>query len=120
MISDGGKEVTVLKTYTQAPAEDIKALMEKEETVITKTHYQLSDGRWKADDDNIYKYHLEVTGKGPSAAKTTTFIILSNIEDISYNRALMASGLSSSTFDYFTPDTAVIVGMRFFTDSQNP
>lgn len=120
VISDGGKEAAVLRTYTQAPVEDVKALMEKEKTVITKTHYQLSDGTWKAGDDNIYKYRLEVSGKSPSAAKTTTFIILSNIEDISYTRAIMASGLSSSTFDYFTPDTAVIVGMRIFTDSQNP
>ena len=44
-----------------------------------------------------------------SAAKSTTFVYLSNIEDIPFDRACLAAGLSSSTTDYFSVEEAVFV-----------
>ena len=41
-----------------------------------------------------------------------TFIYLSNIEDIPFDRAVMASGLSSNMDDYFSPEEAVFVGWK--------
>ena len=47
-----------------------------------------------------------------NTAKDSTFIYLSNIEDIPFERAVMASGLSSNMDDYFDPSEAVLVAMK--------
>ncbi len=39
-------------------------------------------------------------------------IYLSNIKDIPFDSAVMASGLSSNTTDYFSPEEAVFVGWK--------
>lgn len=56
-----------------------------------------------------YKYRLEVTGRLNNAAVSTTYVILSNIENIPFEQAWKASGLSSNTADYFDPADAVII-----------
>lgn len=73
-----------------------------------KTYYEMSDGTWQFDGQ-IYKYRLEISGRMPYAVKDTTYVYLSNIEDISFKKAMMASGLSSNTEDYFTLEEAVLV-----------
>ena len=75
------------------------------------TYYELDDGTWSYDGRN-YKYRLEITGRMNNAAKDSTFIYLSNIEDIPFDRAVMASGLSSNMADYFSPDEAVFIGWK--------
>ena len=75
------------------------------------TYYEMDDGTWMYDGRN-YKYRLEITGRLSSAAKDSTFIYLSNIEDIPFDKAAMASGLSSNLNDYFKPEEAVFVGWK--------
>ncbi len=75
------------------------------------TYYEMDDGTWMYEGRS-YKYRLEISGKMHSAAKESTFIYLSNIEDISFDRAVMASGLSSNMADYFSPEEAVFVGWK--------
>lgn len=75
------------------------------------TYYEMDDGTWLYDG-HIYKYRLEISGRMNSSAKDSTFIYLSNIEDISFDRAVMASGLSSNTADYFSPEEAVFIGWK--------
>ena len=72
-------------------------------------YYEMDDGTW-VYQGKTYKYRLEITGRMNNAAKDSTFIYLSNIEDIPFDRAVMASGLSSNTADYFSPEEAVFVG----------
>lgn len=74
-----------------------------------KTYYEMSDGTWSYDGQS-YKYRLVISGRMPNAAKDSTFIYLSNIEDISFSQAYMASGISSNMEDYFEPEEAVFVG----------
>jgi hypothetical protein len=40
------------------------------------------------------------------------FVYLSNVEEISFERAYMAAGLSSNMDDYFDPSEAVLVAMK--------
>ncbi len=69
-------------------------------------------GGWKTDS-NTYKYRLEITGRmGGGAVKDSTFVYLSNVEDIPFERAYMAAGLSSNMDDYFDPSEAVLVAMK--------
>lgn len=76
-----------------------------------KTYHEMSNGLWMCDD-YTYRYCLEISGRMPNAAKDTTFVYLSNIEEIPFERVYMAAGLSSSTDDYFSPEEAVLVEMR--------
>ena len=73
-----------------------------------RTYYEMSDGTWMYGD-RTYKYRLEISGRMPSAVKDSTFVYLSNIEEISFYRAYMAAGLSSNTDDYFSSKEAVLV-----------
>ena len=56
-----------------------------------------------------YKYRMEVTGRLNNAVEDTTYVILSNIENITFEQAWKASGLSGDTADYFDPAEAVII-----------
>ena len=48
-------------------------------------------------------------GRLSNAVKDSTYIYLSNIEDITFEQAWKASGLSSNMDDYFDIDEAVLV-----------
>ena len=76
-----------------------------------KTYYEMSDGTWQFDS-HTYKYRLEISGKMPCAVKDTTYVYLSNIESISFQKAMMASGLSSNMEDYFAVEDAVLVEIK--------
>ena len=59
-----------------------------------------------------YKYRIEITGRLHNAVKDTTYILLTNIEGITFEQAWKASGLSSNMDDYFDPADAVFIGIR--------
>ena len=73
-----------------------------------RTYYELPDGNWECDG-YVYKYRLEISGRMPNAQKDSTFVYLSNMEEITFQRAYMAAGLSSDMDDYFPPEEAVFV-----------
>ncbi len=79
--------------------------------MILIEHYEMSDGTWKTDE-YTYKYRLEITGRMGNAVKDTTFIFLSNIEDITFEQAWKAAGFSSNMDDYFDVEVAKFVGMQ--------
>lgn len=99
----------VAKVYEVTPNEVAKKYMQNSKIVITTRHYELNDGTWKTDTHS-YKYRLEITGRLNNAVKDSTFLILSNTKDITFEQTWKASGLSSNINDYFKPETAIIVG----------
>ena len=72
---------------------------------------KMSDGTWKTDA-HTYQYRLEISGRMPNAAKDSTFIYLSNLDSIPFEKAYMAAGLSSNMDDYFDPKDAVLVALK--------
>ena len=78
-------------------------------------YQEMSDGTW-ACNGHSYKYRLEITGRMPNAICDSTYVYLSNIEDISFEKAYMAGGLSSNSEDYFEPEEAVLVDMWAHTE----
>ena len=58
----------------------------------------------------LININLELTGRMHAAVKDSTYIILSNTDDITFDQAWKASGLSSNMTDYFKEKDAVIVG----------
>ena len=73
-----------------------------------RTYYEMSDGTWDCDG-YTYKYRLEIKGTMPNATAESTFVYLSNMDNISFERAWKAAGLSSNIEDYFSIDDAVLV-----------
>ena len=93
--------MVTLKYHPQPSEEPISFLLVQ--------HGPKQDGTWLTEDDYTYQHRLELTGRIPNAAGDTTFIVLSNREDITFEEAWKASGLSSDTADFFDPEDAVIV-----------
>ena len=77
-------------------------------TVDNTSYYEMSDGTWQFAGFS-YKYRLELSGRMSGAVKDSTFVYLSNIENITFDRAWKAAGLSSNIDDYFSPEEAVLV-----------
>lgn len=75
------------------------------------TYYELSDGTWQAEGE-VYQYRLEISGRMPNAAVDSTFVYLSNLEHISFDRAWKAAGFSSLLTDYFAPGEAILVDWK--------
>ena len=100
-------ETAVVNTFERTPAE----LVEETEDIVLTTYYEMSDGTWKTDD-HTYQYKLVITGSLNNAVKDTTYTILSNAEDITFEQAWKASGLSSNLDDYFQIEDAVFVAIK--------
>ena len=75
-----------------------------------KTYYEMSDDTWECED-YIYKYRLKITGRMNKAAKDSTFVYLSNVENITFDQAWKAAGYGSLASDYFNSEEAVLVEM---------
>ena len=76
-----------------------------------KTYCEMTDGTWMCDD-HLYKYRLEINGRMPNAAADSSFVYLSNIEEITFDQAYKAAGISSNSDDYYPPEKAVLVEMN--------
>ena len=100
--------------YAVTPEGQISQRMENEEFVIYSEHYQNAEGDWVCGE-YTYDFRLEITGRMPNAAKNSTYIVLSNTQDITFDETWPASGLSSNLSDYIDPSQSVIVGFRLFS-----
>ena len=107
------EELIVDSIYSEMPEDEAKEKLENEEFVITRTHCKTTDGKWYCLGFT-YDYRIEVSGRMPNAAKNTSYIVLCNRTDITFEKAYLASGVSSSTADYFDPGVAVIVGHKLY------
>ena len=105
--STNNSDIYVIKTYEKTSHDQIAELLGNS-LIITTTYYELSDGTWKTDD-YTYKYRLVITGRLHNAVNDSMYVVLSNIEDITFEQAWKAGGLSSNTNDYFDPKEAIIV-----------
>lgn len=103
-------EPAVVHTYKENLSEE----QESSDELIWMTYYQMSDGTWKTET-HTYQYRLVLSGKMGNG--TATYTVLSNRENITYQEAMMASGLSSNLDDYFDAEEAVIVSMGIRMDS---
>lgn len=100
-------DARIVNTFEQTPEEQIEEAGE----VVVQTHHEMSDGTWMTDG-RTYQYKLVLTGRLHNAVKDTTYTILSNLEEITFEQAWKASGLSSSSDDYFAVEDAVFVAIE--------
>lgn len=102
------KEASVVKTYDVT---DSDTAFENDELVTMVKYYEMSDGTWKTDT-HTYRYRLEITGRMGGAEKDSTFVFLSNIENITFEQAWKAAGFSSLMSDYFDEEDARLVALK--------
>lgn len=76
-----------------------------------KTYSEMSDGSWTCGN-YTYKNCLEISGRIPNAAVDTTFVYLSNLEEITFEQAWKDYGFSSNMNNYFSLEDAVLVDVR--------
>ena len=100
----------VVKTYEQTPIEQLEEVFDRGEIVTRAAYCEMSDGTWRSGE-YTYVHRLVITGRMHNAAKDSTYVILSNRDDITFDMAWKASGLSSNMNDYFKPEDAIIVGI---------
>lgn len=105
------KEATPVNTFEKTPDEKVSELMETSEPVNLMTYYEMSDGTWKTDE-HTYQYRLELKGTIPNAEQESTFIVLANSEDLTFERTTKAFGFGENMADYFNPEDAMIVGVK--------
>ena len=102
---------TVRRTYEQTPLDEIESRTKDGKEVILIPYEELSDGSWRAQGI-VYPFRLELTGRLPHAACDSTYVLLSQSEDISFEQAWTASGLSSNSEDYFDEEYAIFVAVQ--------
>ena len=73
-----------------------------------KTYFRNTNGNWQVDGRN-YKYRHVLTGRIPNAAQDTTFVYLSNLENITFEQAYKAAGFSDNCADWFLVEDAILV-----------
>lgn len=100
--------------YAATPPDQTEQMIENEEYVIMTPYVETILGGFMVAN-NTYIHRLEITGRLGGAAKNTTYLVLANRKDITFDEAWRASGLSSDTADYFDPKDAVIVGYKLFS-----
>lgn len=105
------KNLEIINTFEPTPSNLREEYTESSKEVIIMQYYELNDGTWKTDQ-YYYKYKLTITGRLNNAVKDITYTILSNNEDISFEQAWKASGLSSNSNDYFKEEDAVFVAIK--------
>ena len=96
--ADGGKENG---SYT----------LEANDNGVLKTYSYSAYLRCYSCEGMKYSYLLTLTGTMPNAAKETTFAVLSNTQDITFEQTYKQY-ISSDTADFFDPAEAVVVEMR--------
>ncbi len=69
------------------------------------TYYEMSDGTWEAVK-HTYKHRIELKGMVPNTTYFTTYVYLSNVDEITFERAWKAATFSS---EYFNIEDAVLV-----------
>ena len=90
---------------SDVPADSVKTIEGN-----LKTYYEMSDGTWQVDG-HTYKYRHEITGRLHNAVADSTYVYLSNLEEITLDQAW-------NTEDYFTVEEAILVEMGTDSDSQ--
>lgn len=105
------KSLEIINTFETTPSNLVEEYIENSKEVTSIRYYELSDGTWKTDQ-HAYKYKLTITGRLNNAVKDITYTILSNSEDITFEQAWKASGLSSNSNDYFKEEDAAFVATK--------
>lgn len=107
------KEVIKIETSKKSEMEDMI-----KEKYFEQGYYKRSDGKWVTNVASdgfgtkrtmVYQYRLVLHGRMPNAFIDSTFVILSNRKDITFEQAWKASGLSSNSNDYFNPEDAILI-----------
>lgn len=101
----------IVKVYEVTNEKKVEEYQTEDKLVTVVRYYEMDDKTWRTDQQ-LYKYRLEITGRMSGAAKDSTFVYLSNLEEISFDQAWKAAGFSSNTADYFDVKDAILVACK--------
>lgn len=107
-----GENSRAQETFLRTETDAIKETYDKEEFVVTKTYHRMDDGLWVWQSYG-YLYRLELTGKGYGSEKNSTYLVLSNRKDVTFEEVWKAE-FSSNTEDFFDPRETVVVARKIW------
>lgn len=110
LASCGNNEIVIVSTYDKTAPEQMEELLDNDQFITLIPYYEMSDGTWKTDE-YTYKYRLLISGRLSEKGKDFSYIYLSNIEEISFDQAWMAT-MSSNMDDRFDKEDAVWVAFK--------
>ena len=104
---------TVSESTSQSNADESCTQVNSEYDIpadITKVEdfHQNKDGQWECNG-HTYKNCLIITGRMPSADNDSTYVYLSNLDQISFEEAYKSAGISNDSNEYFDVNDAVYV-----------
>lgn len=111
LFEDTSEQPYIIGIYEETSDEMIQECLENNMWIVLVEYHEMSDGTWQADD-HTYQYRLEISGGWDSAVKDIAYVYLSNIENITFEQAWKAAGLSSSMSDYFDEEDAKLVALK--------
>ena len=111
LFEETSEQPYIIGIYEETSDEMIQECLENNMWLVLVEYYEMSDGTWQAGD-HTYQYRLEISGGWDSAVKDIAYVYLSNIENITFEQAWKAAGLSSSMSDYFDEEDAKLVAMK--------
>jgi len=82
-----------------------------------QTYYKMADGTW-GTEEHRYLYKLELTGRMHNAVKDSTFVCLSNSEDISFSE--VSKSMISSNMDDRLDRKEVVIVELFIVEEGSP
>lgn len=82
-----------------------------------QTYYEMADGTW-GTEEHRYLYKLELTGRMHNAVKDSTFVCLSNSEDISFSE--VSKSMISSNMDDRLDRKEVVIVELFIVEEGSP
>lgn len=74
-------------------ASNVVKTYESDQDSVMVTYQELKDGTWKCED-TVYQYRLELTGRERLAVEDSTFVVLSQREDVTFQE--VSQGMISS------------------------
>lgn len=83
-------------------ASNVVKTYESDQDSVMVTYQELKDGTWKCEG-TVYQYRLELTGRQRLAVEDSTFVVLSQREDVTFeevSQALTSSVVSLEPVDY--------------------
>ena len=98
-------------------SEIIQTYAAEEKEGRLQTYYEMADGTW-GTEEHRYLYKLELTGRMHNAAKDSTFVCLSNSEDISFSE--VSKSMISSNMDDRLDRKEVVIVELFIVEEGSP
>lgn len=112
-----GPEIEV--TYQKTASDKIEDAISEGKVDVIKTYYKMDDGTYTVENYSVvYKDRVELVGN-PGGSKTVTLVVLTNIEEVTFDEAWQDVMESDEYNTVLNPKESIVVAMRIKNSDEN-